>query len=110
MPGPIGQAGLPEPPLPPPPQLKAAPRGESSHPERTAIERTEVLGGGVCCPRGLNETDLGYIPFAPLSLLTSFAGACSPSARPVFPPSRTFHFICRVSGWLLVQINDCLLG
>lgn len=64
------RAGLPEPPLPPPPQLKAAPRGASSHPERAAIERTEVLGGGVCCPRGLNEADLGNIPFALLSLLT----------------------------------------
>lgn len=64
LPGPIGQAGLPEPPLPPPPQLKAAPRGASSHPERAAIERAEVLGGGVCCPRGLNEADLGNIPFA----------------------------------------------
>lgn len=70
LPGPMGRAGLPEPPLPPPPQLKAAPRGASSHPERAAIERAEVLGGGVCCPQGLNEADLGNIPFALLSLLT----------------------------------------
>lgn len=61
MPGPIGRVGLPEPPLPPPPQLKAAPRGASSHPERAAIEPAEVLGGGVCCPPGLNEADLGNI-------------------------------------------------
>lgn len=47
-----------------------SPRGELTPGARATIERTEVLGGGVCCPRGLNEADLGYIPFALLSLLT----------------------------------------
>lgn len=78
---------------------KPLPAGRaSSHPERSAIERAAAPGGGVCCPRGLNEP--GFLEKCSRLFFLCSPPSLMPSASnpgPAFPQRRIFHFICSLA-------------
>lgn len=80
---------------------KPLPAGRaSSHPEHSAIERAAAPGGGVCCPRGLNEP--GFLEKCSRLFFLCSPPSLMPSASnpgPAFPQRRIFHFISLAACW-----------